>query len=397
MKRLNGLFAFSKSKDALDQLTPWVQKLDIPSNDAAIRVWVYHPRGASAEALARTLNAVIGLPDQTASTSAAEQGSAGTTETRTVSTTQTAAYNPEAMENVPRITADKDTNAVIINAPESMRVRIQGLLNEIDREPAQVAIEASILEVTLNNEFNLGVDWSGISDNGHWSGSAFSGEATNFPTLAPGITINYVNTNIQAAVRALSSRSKVRIVSAPKIATVENGTASLQIGDQVPIITQSSQSTSSDDARLINTVDYRDTGVMLKVTPRISSSNRISLVVTQEVSSVARTQTSGIDSPTIRQRKMESTLIIPENQVVALGGLISSSQSESDSGTPYLKDIPWVGNLFKGQARNGDRTELIVLIQARILRTPSDHGEMIANLSADLKDLMKYGSISAQP
>lgn len=197
--------------------------------------------------------------------------------------------------------------------------------------------------------------------------------------------------------RALSSRSKVKIVSAPKIATVENGTASLQIGDQVPIITQSAQSTSTDDARLINTVDYRDTGVMLKVTPRISGQNRISLTVTQEVSSVARTQTSGIDSPTIRQRKMESTLIIPEGQVVALGGLISSSNSENDSGTPYLKDIPWVGNLFKGQTKTGDRTELIVLMQAKILRQPEDHNEMIANLSADLKELMKYGSLSAQP
>lgn len=180
MKRLNGLFAFSKSKEALDQLTPWVQKLDIPSNDAAIRVWVYHPKGASAESLVRTLNAVIGLPQSSESTTVTAEGSADTTSTQTINTTQTAANYSDNMDSVPRITADKDTNSVIINAPDSLRMRIQSVLNEIDREPAQVAIEASILEVTLNNEFNMGVDWSGISDGGRFTGSAFSGEPTNF-------------------------------------------------------------------------------------------------------------------------------------------------------------------------------------------------------------------------
>jgi general secretion pathway protein D len=288
--------------------------------------------------------------------------------------------------------ADKDTNSVIINAPESVRVRLMDVINQIDREPLQVFIEASILEVALTNDFNYGVDWKKIGDGGDLTVSSYSSAATNFPSLAPGFSINYVGTDISAAIRALSAKSNVRIVSAPKITTIENATARLQVGDQVPIVTQTAQSTVTGTAPLVNTVDYRDTGVKLEVTPRISGENRVSLLVSQEVSSVARTQTSGIDSPTIKQRLMESQLVVPEGTVVALGGLINSSHSDSESGVPLVKDVPVLGALFKGRQLNRDRTELVVLLQVKILRDGAGFDTLLLNLDADLKDNLREGS-----
>jgi general secretion pathway protein D len=263
------------------------------------------------------------------------------------------------------------------------------VLNDIDREPAQVFIEAQILEVTLTKDLNYGVDWKKVG--GRLTASSYSTTSTSFPTIAPGMTLNYLGNDIEAAVTALGSQSKVKIVSAPKITTVENGTAMLQVGDQVPIVTQTAQSTATANAPLINTVDYRDTGVKLEVTPRITAGDHISLDVTQEVSSVSKTSTSGIDSPTISQREMQSRLIVPDGTVVALGGLISSQQSDSNQGVPGLKNVPLVGNLFKGTTKSVDRTELVVLLQAHIIRDNAGFNAILANLDSDLKDIMHNG------
>ncbi len=389
MARLNGLFAFSKSTQALDETAKWVAKLDVASQDPTIKVWVYHPRGASAETLAHTLNLVMGLGDGPSVSPSASSSVGSTSASAMTPPTSTAPI--VSNDAATRIVADKDTNSIIVNAPEATRVRILNVINEIDREPAQVFIEASILEVSLTKDFSYGVDWKALNKSGDLTVSSFSSSATNFPTSAPGFTVNYVGTDITAAVRALSSKSNVRIVSAPKITTVENAKAMLQVGDQVPIVKQSAQSTQAGTAPLINSIDYRDTGVKLEVTPRITGDNRVSMEVSQEVSSVAKTQTSGIDSPTIKQRKMESKLIVPEGTVVALGGLISSSDSTSDGGVPGFKDIPVVGGLFKGRTVSGDRTELVVLLQAKILRDPNAYAGLLNNLDADIRDMIHEG------
>ncbi len=391
MTRLNGIFAFSKSPQALDEVANWMTRLDVPSNDPTVRVWVYHPRGASAESLARTLNLVLGNTTSTNDTTpASNTGTPSTVANSSMAPMSSAGGATGEMQT--RIVADKDTNSIIINAPESIRVRLLDVINQIDHEPSQIFIEASILEVSLTNDFNYGVDWKKIADGGKLTVSSYSSNSTSFPSIAPGISVNYVGTDITAAVRALSSKSHVRIVSAPKITTIENATARLQVGDQVPIVTQSSQSTTTSNAPLINTVDYRDTGVKLEVTPRLTGDNRVALTISQEVSSVAKTQTSGIDSPTIKQRMMQSQLIIPEGTVVALGGLISSSSNDSDGGVPFLKDVPLVGALFKGRQQSHDRTELVVLLQVKILRDTAGFDSLLSDLDADLKDGIREGS-----
>src|SRR5690606_22099684 len=172
----------------------------------------------------------------------------------------------------------------------------------------------------------------------------------------------------RVVLNALQSKTEVRILSAPKLSVLNNQKASLQVGDQVPIVSQTSQSTDSAGSPLVSTIEMRDTGVILEVTPRINENGNLILDVMQEVSEVARTTSSGIDSPTIQRRKIHSVVATHDGFTVALGGMIRENGVRIDSGIPLLKDIPFVGNLFKDNAIDSRRTELVILLVPHVMR-----------------------------
>ena len=238
------------------------------------------------------------------------------------------------------------------------------------------------------------MDWKLLGDGGNLTANSIYNSSGVVGATFPGFSITYLTSDIKSAIRALGSKTDVELVSAPKIVTMDNRAAKLQIGDQVPIVTQSSQNTVGSSAALINTVEYRNTGVILNVTPRITGDNRIVLTVAQEVSSVAKTITSGIDSPTIQQRKLESTLAIGDGAVVALGGLISKKKTINNSGLPIARSIPVLGSLFRSTGREASRTELIVLLTARILSDPEATDRIIADLRADMQEIQKRGFLT---
>lgn len=410
LKRLNGVIIFGRTTVALDEVGKWVTKLDTVGKEASSSMWVYHPRNTSAEALSRTLNAVLNgqtSVDQTSTTttnSTRQSGlstglaspaaaTAATSSTPVASTTTNTQSNFSfgSGDEAVRIGVDKETNTLLVFAPASRWVQMQKILAEIDRTPSQILIEASILEVTLGDDFRFGVDWSVLSSNGKLAANAINNQTGTIAATFPGFNVTYLSKDISAAISALGSKTTVEVVSAPKVLALDNHTARLQVGDQVPIVTQNSQSTTGGNTPIINSVDYRNTGVILNVTPRISGDDRVVLDVSQEVSSVAQTKTSGIDSPTIQQRKIESTLVLNNGGAVALGGLISTNNTTGDSGIPYLKDIPWAGNLFKSQSHNTKRTELIVLLTAKIIRDQASADRVMGDLYSDLREMQARG------
>ena len=398
LKRLNGVIVFGRSPESLEEIGKWVARLDTPGKESASSLWVYHPRNTSAEALARTLNGVMGYQSNTERPSSADTNrsldSPPASSSPVVSSTTTSASFGTGDEEV-RVGVDKDSNTLILFASPARWIQIQRILNEVDRQPRQILIEASILEVTLGKDFLFGVDWSVLSNKLSIS-SVNNASGTVAPTF-PGLSVTFLDNNIEAAVRALGSRTLVEVVSAPKIIALDNRTARLQVGDQVPVVVQSSQSTTSANAALINTVDYRSTGVILNVTPRVSGEDKLVLEVSQEVSSVAKTITSGIDSPTIQQRRFESTLVLHNGGVVALGGLISSTRTSSSSGVPGFKDIPGLGALFRSEGRNHSRTELIVLLSAKIINDRASSDAVMADLLSDMRELQSRGLLPVRP
>jgi general secretion pathway protein D len=148
---------------------------------------------------------------------------------------------------------------------------------------------------------------------------------------------------------------------------LNNQTANLQVGDRVPIITQQAVSTVTTDAPIVNSVEYEDTGVILKVTPRVNRGGMVMLDISQEVSEVASATTTGIQSPTIQERKINSSVAVQDNETIVLGGLISDSRTQTHTGIPYLQDVPVLGNLFRDTGDNKTRTELMVLITPHVI------------------------------
>ncbi|MFZ4602923.1 MAG: type II secretion system protein GspD [Caulobacterales bacterium] len=412
MRRLNGLFILARTPEALARTVELASRLDRPSGDLALKLEIYRPQGGSVDVLARHLSRILGISsavengaaidDRDRATADApdpisvEAPSAGS-DARRRSVPQADAGAAKAASDSARITrivADRETNTLLIYAPEAMRVHILSLLASLDQPPLQVYLDASIVEVTLNDDTSLGVDWKLIRGAGAMS--VFSGASTSFPTLAPGTTVTYLRGGVKAAVTALSAQSKVVILSNPQLITRDNREAILKIGDLVPVITQSAQGTATANAVVLNSISYRDTGVIVRVTPRILSNRQIALELEQEVSSVRKTQTSGIDSPTFSQRQIRSQLVVPEGVVIALGGLISSSKTSTQSGPPFLSRVPIVKYAAGATKRAGDRTELVVLLEARIVDATSQFDVIWKRLAADMTDLSRTGLLRAR-
>ena len=258
------------------------------------------------------------------------------------------------------------------------------MLRKIDILPLQVRIDATIAEVTLNDNLNYGTQFffkAGI--NGALNFSPAGTAANTLASAFPGFVLSGPN-NTNAALNALQSVTTVNVLSSPQVLVLDNEPARLQVGNLVPYLTASSQSTFSANAPVINSVDYRETGVILEVTPRVNSGGLVTIDISQEVSAIdtAATQNSQIPSPTFSQRTVKSRVVVQDGQTIGLAGLISDTASRGSSGIPWLKDIPLLGLLAGSQKNTRGRTELLVLITPHVVHDQRD----ARALTEDLRD-----------
>ncbi len=265
-----------------------------------------------------------------------------------------------------KVVADTDNNALLIQTTAREYRRIEQILAKVDVLPTQVMLEAVIAEVTLNDELKFGLRWF-FENNG--MKISLSDVANGFAGAAfPGFAWTYATNNIQVTLNALSSITDVNIVSAPTVMALNNQKAVLQVGDQVPIVTQQAVGTATAGAPIVNSVEMKDTGVILTVTPRINNAGRVMLDIGQEVSNAVKTTSSGINSPTIQQRKIQTRVLVNDGESLALGGLIQETNSVERGQVPVLGDIPILGNAFKNKTDGIKRTELIIFIRPRVVR-----------------------------
>lgn len=292
----------------------------------------------------------------------------------------------------PRIVADANSNTIVVQATAHDWVRVEAALRRLDQVPLQVLIEATIAEVTLNDRLRFGLQFALRSGNFSFNLTPDARGANATPGV-PGVLGLFTDGSSQVALEALSGITNVNVISSPQLMVVSNQTAQLQVGDQVPIATQSAVPLDQvANSRIVNSIQFRDTGVILRVTPRVNSSGLIGLDVEQEVSDVVPTTSSGIDSPTIRQRRVRSTVAVQTGETVALGGLIRDQRNTTRTGIPGLRDIPVLGALF-GLTDNSDgRTELLVLITPRIVRNSEEARSVTAELRGRLRGLAPAGT-----
>jgi general secretion pathway protein D len=270
-----------------------------------------------------------------------------------------------------RIAADPAKNALLIEATPADYRRLMRIISELDAMPNQVVIEATIAEVSLNDDLKMGVRW--FFANKKNQGFTFTDAATGaLGSVFPGFSYAMTSTDLKVTLNALTQVTDVKVISSPSLTVMDNNTAVLQIGDQVPITTATAVGVGGGGAPIVSSISYRDTGVILAITPRINASGRVLLEIEQEVSSVATTTSSDIDSPTIKQRRIKTNVFVKDGQALALGGMIQTSSSASKSQVPFLGDIPLLGTMFKSKDGEAAKTELIIIITPHVIRNFDD-------------------------
>ena len=280
----------------------------------------------------------------------------------------------------PQFMADTGANAILAWATGREYEVIAEALTRLDLTPLQVIIEGTVIEITLRDALRFGLQY--FIESGEFSSIFTRGtNQTGVNPLLPGLGVSIGTFNdSKVVIDALSELTDVRVVSSPQIMVLDGGTARLHVGDQVPVVTRASSTTVTDSTRIVNEIEYRDTGVTLKVTPKVKASGVVQMEIVQEVSDVVPTTTSGIDSPTIQQRSISSQTAVDSGQTVLLAGLIREENTKSDTGIPGLRRLPVVGPLFGTTNRNAERTELVVLITPRVIRGRADAADATREL-----------------
>ncbi len=287
-----------------------------------------------------------------------------------------------------RIVADDKNNALVIYArPRDYRM-IEAIIRQLDIVPLQVLIEATIAEVTLSDSLQYGLQYyfkSGASKFEFNNLNTGNLTAADIAGVFPGFNYALTASNQAVVLDLLRSVSNVNVISAPQLLVLDHRTASLEVGQQVPIVTQTAQSLITNNAPAVNSIEYRNTGVLLQVTPRVNSTGLVTLDIDQEVSDVANTTSSTLNSPTINDRHITTSVVVRDGETIALGGLITENHSNVRNGIPILSDIPLIGPLFRNTSRSTGRTELFVLLSPTVVRNPIDANQM----TNDLRDKMR--------
>ena len=397
MEKLNGIIAISQQKQYLEDVRRWIEVLDREGKSNEPRLFVYRAQNGRAKDLVKTLTGAFGgggsgggagSDGQTSSGSSQSdmrQGGDGIDPARSATNAPSLAASPAGGGGFGgggagvlggmkvSISSDEVNNAVVVfGSPHDYSI-VEDALRKLDVPPIQVMIEAAITEVGLNDALRYGVQWNFQTGESNFSLS--QGTTATATRIFPGFSYFYSNKNdIRATLNALEERTNVKVVSAPKLLVLNNQTASLQVGDQVPVQTASSQSAIGTNSPIVTQVEYRDTGVILKITPRVNASGGVLIDIAQEVSDVSGASKSSTSStPTISTRKVATTVQVQDGQVIALGGLFRDNKSFGKNGLPILSRIPILGGLLFGNNDNSQRrTELIILIKPHVLRSPGD-------------------------
>ena len=411
IERINSILVVTANAKYLDEAKKWIERLDQPSNNGEPQLFVYPVQNGSAKHLAAVLNGLFGSGGgaSTASTSTgvapgltSAAGSTGgfNSSQSTFSSLINGASGGQAAGRPgtgtgvtavnlglgPKVIADEINNAILIYGDRRDYLKIESALRRLDMSPTQVLIEATIIEVSLNDELKYGLQWT-FNDNRQ--GSSFTGtgvlSGNAGGTLGGALAgFSYTLSNVagvRAVLNALTGKTLVKVISSPSLMVLDNHTATIAVGNQQPV---QSGTTITTGGVTSQSIVYKDTGVSLAVTPSVNAGNVVSMQIEQSVTDVG-----AIDAATLQRaflnRKISSKVAVRSGEAVVLGGLIRDNTSSGKSGLPGLQDLPFIGNFFGTNTRNTDRTELLVMLTPRVIRSDQDAREV----SSELRERMK--------
>ena len=428
IERINSIIVVTPKAARLEEVRRWIERLDQPTNTADAQLFVYPVQNGSAQHLAKVLNGIFGIEPSSSSgdegpgvapglssVTAGQSGQQGSSfgysgsgsggggagagmsrQSNSSRGNSNLSVTTVALASSTRLIADELNNAILVYGSRSEYVKIQEALRKLDVPPTQVLIEASIIEVTLSDDLQYGIQWlftnnsSGNSVNGTGVLSSVGRGVLGGPLAGFSYTLRNSAGNVRAVLNALAEKSLVKVISSPSLMVLDNHTAAIAVGNQQPI---RSGETVSTGGFATTTIQYKDTGVSLAVTPSVNAGNIVTMQINQGVTDVGQIDTA-TGQRTFLQRRIDSKVAIRSGETLVLGGLIRDNTTTGKSGIPWLQDIPVVGNLFGSNNTNTARTELLVVITPRVVRSDQE----IRDVSGEMRQRMKgLTSIEATP
>jgi general secretion pathway protein D len=389
----NSLVVFASDQKTLSHVEEWSRDLDkVSKADPQKSLFYYGVRNTTAESIAGILNAVLqgnasgraaaNGPSVQEPASSGTPGQPGgqlgaTAPTPSVGLSAASASGPPPGTPPPgRIVTDPARNAIIFQGSAEEFGQLRPLLENLDQAAREAIIEVTVAEITLSSDDKLGVEgilkFSGFGQP-HQVISTLGG--TGIGTSGLNYTILNAGGATRAVLNAFASDNRVKVLSTPKLLSRSGGEAHIQVGAQVPIVTSqgtSSQLQTQGTSAILQSIQYRDTGVILTLKPTIYAGDQINLDIKQEVSEAVPNNTSGLSTPVINNRTISTQLSLHDGTTVLIGGLISENVSSSDTGVPFLKDVPGVGFLFGTQEVTKRRSELFVFITPYIVNSTAE-------------------------
>lgn len=431
IERLNSVLVVTPRAAYLEEARAWIERLDQPNaNSNEPQLFIYPVQNGSARHLAGVISGLFGAGGTAANPVATGVAPAlGTAAVTTVGTTglggvaglgtntglartgtgavgaagvgatgaaanttnrtgtgANAGVTAVALAPGVRMIADEINNAVLFYGTRADFSKIESALKRLDIAPIQVLIEASIIEVTLTDDLEYGLQWlfSGGAPgslSGRGAISSVAGGALGSAKSGFSYTLTNSAGNIRAVLNALAGKSLVKVISSPSVMVLDNHTATITVGNQQPIKSATSVTTAGLP---VETITYKDAGVSLTVTPSVTAGNMVTMDMNQTVTDVG-----SIDAATgqraFLQRQINSKVAVRSGESLVLGGLIRDNNTSGSAGVPLLSSLPVLGGLFGTQTSNSARTELLVVLMPRVLRADQD----LREISNELRDRMK--------
>ena len=439
--RLDVVVASAATQEAIDLIKEWITMLDSSDNNDQERIFVYKVRHNRAEQLAYALSVIFNttgvnlsmdtntgnIRTQSINSSSVNRNTANNAQRNQVMSRANVIANTlsdqssNIFDQQVRVHSDGVLNRLVFRTVPRTYAAIKALLDKLDVVPAQVLLQVMVVEVTLTESTQFGLEFSGFSKGSDVTtlfGNHYDGSGTGLNPFinkavgegAAAVTSTALRTagdrqtggtfviadpdNPQKRfgyIRALAGNGKVKVISSPQLLVTSHNKANMQVGSSIPILTQGIS--SNDTTNVTQSYQYKDVGVILEVTPQITSTDLIALNVSQEISAkVDPASTDSIRSPSISTRKVESTMTIANGQTMIIGGLIQERTNDNLDSLPFINKIPFLNRLLGSTNASVERSEILVLITGYIVNEKSPIEDMIKRYNDAIKALNKYDS-----
>ncbi len=406
LERISSLLLVSKSDYLVQNAEKWITELDVTPGQDRDNIYIYNARNTVASELAELVNNLIQEEAPEGTKIVVPAAAPKTNNPATANKPSSAATGKKAtpgrgnlsslrFAGVPLLLADDNRNIILIRALPPDYTRLARLLERLDNLPRQVLVEVIVAEITLKDELSLGVEWAILNNKlGSNNGTPYSFDMNTFGlTSSLSTALNLVvqgGGNVKGLLKALAGKTDLSILSSPQVLVLNNETATVNVGEEVPIvttITENEYTSGSDSPKVDKTIQYKSTGVILEVTPQINYDGIIILDIKQTVSKALEIPEKGVQSNPIKTRELKTKFAVKDGQSILIGGLIGTDNTISDSGVPLLKDIPLLGYLFKYESRKIEKTELLIMLTPYVIETEDVLDQYITEFQGKMSEL----------